>query len=134
MAALNSSDSPTPSIPKYSFSYTERYLMCQEWTFPTVETPPPARVQGVISNDVIEFIQDFEYESASEETIFYTFSEVVKNRKMFVGGYMIIAAKNLRDIVAKLKWENEYNDGPYVQERERSYETLLELADLIENC
>ena len=104
------------------------------WTLPTVETPPPARAQGLISNDIIEFIQDLEYDTVDSETIFYTFSEVVKNRKMFVGGYMIIAANDLRTIVAKLKWENEFDGGPWASERENEYEKLLELADLIENC
>ncbi len=102
------------------------------WTFPTVETPPPASSMGLSANDICESIMDFDHSNVDNETIFYTFSEVVKNRKLFIGGFLVIAAAKLRDIIEEIKWENAYYDGPHVPYYEKEWEALTELGDMLE--
>ena len=105
------------------------------WTFPQVETPPPARANGTTANDMCAFIMDFVHneEYTSNETIFYTFAEVVKNRKLFVGGFLVLAAAKLRTIIEEIEWENQYYDGPHVPYYEKEWQALKDLATLIEN-
>ena len=105
------------------------------WTFPEVEEIPPARGGLFTANDFCQLIMDFDHieDYVSNETIFYTFAEVVKNRNLFVGGFLVLAAAKLRIIIEEIKEENEYYDGPHVPYYEKEWQALKDLATLIEN-
>jgi len=105
----------------------------EDWPLPSVEARPPARDQGMTANDVKEFISSFDWYLADNETIYYTFSEVVRNRKMFTEVYLSITANKLRDIVQRLRIETHNIPRPRVNQLDQQYFMLLKLADHIEH-
>jgi len=105
-----------------------------DWQMPIVHKQPPAQEFGTTSNDLCDFVMSFDHKDGecNTEDVFYTFSEVVKNRNLFIGPFLYFAAEYLRCIIGKILYMNEYNDGPHVVYFEKEIEKLKELVVLIE--